>query len=205
MRPAPFALFALALLSTGCAADRFDRARAASDSGLLLLESVRPIRQSSETDCGPACLSMALQPLGVDAPPGEIAKWAATTERGVSVETLSEAARSFGAEAFYFQGEPDESAPRGLLNRLKLGRPVIVGLAKPAPFPSRETLQHFEVVVGRWPAEARWILADPATGSLRAPPDADFLPAWNALKRVSIVVIPETAPGSAPPRNPPDP
>lgn len=197
----------LAAALGGCASDRFDAGAAASDPRLFLVPGVEPVRQAAEAWCGPACLEAVLGYYGREAPQAEIAARAGTTREGTPVEALKDAAQACGFEAFFLKGRPDATGVEGLFHHLERGRPVIVGLLKRGSFPFGGVFSHFVVVVGRWPAAGRWVVADPATGTLRAPREPEILAQWEPLGRVMIVVMPRApgAPAPDPPRSPPGP
>ena len=185
----PTVLFAAlsAIAAAGCVTMHPGSAEATTweelraEPGWLLLDAVPFVPQEKQTDCGAACLSMALAHWGVDAPRAAIeSECAVDGQEGLRAAALRDAAKRRGMSAFVFRGRVKD-----LEHELARGRPVVVGLLKSI---GPVTLSHFEVVVGLHPGAGRVAALDPARGLVR-----DSLPAfageWAAAGDVTLVVF----------------
>ena len=124
----------------------FDELR--REEGWLLLDSVPFVRQVSGKGCGAACLAMVLRHWGDGPAVEELERECfAPGQDGIRASDLRDAARRRGLAAYLFRGTLDD-----LEHELARGRPVVVGLAKPA---GGGLLAHFEVVVGIHRARGR--------------------------------------------------
>src|SRR5688572_8394441 len=163
----------------------FDELR--REEGWLLLDSVPFVRQVSGKGCGAACLAMVLRHWGDGPAVEELERECfAPGQDGIRASDLRDAARRRGLAAYLFRGTLDD-----LEHELARGRPVVVGLAKPA---GGGLLAHFEVVVGIHRARGRIAALDPARGLV-----CDSLPAfegeWTPANGVTLVVfLPEEVP-----------
>ncbi len=157
------------------------------EEGWLLLDSVPFVRQVSGKGCGAACLAMVLGHWGEGPSVVDLERECAPPGReGIRALDLRDAARRRGMSAFLFRGTLAD-----LEHELSRGRPVVVGLAKPA---GGGRIAHYEVVVGLHRGLGRIAALDPARGLVW-----DSLPAfegeWTPTNGVTLVVfLPEEVP-----------
>lgn len=192
MRRPEFAVLAMAfaaLVSTGCALYPGSARPIALDDlrgedGWTLLDSVPYVKQISEKGCGAACLSMVLGHWGFEAPVEALEEECGTpAKEGIRAAAMRDAARRRGLSAFLLAGSLAD-----LEHELARGRPVVVGLAKPA---GDAFTAHFEVVVGLHRGQGRIAVLDPALG-LMHDSLAGFENEWKLTRGVMLVVfVPE--------------
>jgi len=152
------------------------------DRGWVLVEGLRPIRQSSDRDCGAAALAAMLRHWAVASTPGEILR-AVPIEpgHGIAIGALRDYARQKGLSAFVIQGELAD-----LIKEVGLNRPVLVGLVQ---HHGSSALAHFEVVAGINQVTRRVLLLDPARGLSEDGFDG-FAAEWGAAGRPALVIVP---------------
>lgn len=140
------------------------------------------VRQKSDRDCGAAALAMVLSrwfgPESVEvvtalAPPGRA---------GIRVSVLRDLARRRGLEAFVISGTFAD-----LARQISLGRPVVVGLAK--PIGGGRVASHYEVIVGLNRTKGLILSFDPARGP-RQNTFAGFAREWVPTRRVTLIAFP---------------
>ena len=152
------------------------------DRGWVMVEGLRPIRQTSDRDCGAAALAAMLRHWSVASTPGEILH-AVPIEpgHGIAIGALRDYARQKGLAAFVIQGEIAD-----LIKEVGLNRPVLVGLMQRH---GGSALAHFEVVAGINPITRRVLLLDPARGLSEDGFDG-FAAEWGAAGRPALVIVP---------------
>jgi len=187
------ALFWLgAAMLSGCAsyqgsARDVASSQVAADPGWSRIEGVHWVRQTGTKDCGAAALSMVLeywqQPR--PAPAAERATidqaLRQSPSQGLPAGELRDYARQQGFQAYVFSGTLAD-----LEHELELQRPVIVGVLK--QLSSRESLAHYEVVVGIHPKRQLVLTLDPAHG-LRENQLSAFLSEWESAEHTTLVVM----------------
>ena len=152
------------------------------DRGWVLVEGLRPIRQSSDRDCGAAALAAMLRHWAVASTPGEILRAVAIKPgHGVAIGALRDYARQKGLAAFVIQGEMAD-----LIKEVELNRPVLVGLLQRH---GGSALAHFEVVAGINQITRQVLLLDPARGLSEDGFDG-FATEWGAAGRPALVIVP---------------
>jgi predicted double-glycine peptidase len=187
MKPSRPALLA-ALLGLSCYAGSArdvssQRAAAlASDPAWTFARDVPFVRQQSDSDCGPAALTMVLGHFGVHASVAELVAMSPPGRAGVRAGALRDIARSKGLSAFAVPGTFDD-----LSAELGAGRPVLVGLAK--PITTGRAVPHYEVVVAIDRRDREILTLDPGRG-LRENSLAGFAREWAPTGHVAIVVFP---------------
>ena len=134
---------------------------------------VAEIRQESRADCGAAALAMVLGYYG--------ARVKLEAPEPLRADALRDAARAAGMKAFRIEG-----AMAHLEREISEGRPVIVGLVKPA---IDGAVTHYEVVVGLDREGRRVATIDPARG-LTVNSVEGFDREWSGAGRVAIVMSP---------------
>lgn len=166
----------------------------ARDPGWQLARDVPFIPQHTAHDCGPAALAMVLAHFRVAPPAADDPELA----RGdVRAGALRDVARQRGLEAFVVSGTLDD-----LYTQVGLGRPVLVGLAKPMAFTGGRALAHYEVVIGLNRSRRRVLSLDPATG-VRENTFEGFASEWVPVHQVTVVIFPRApAPAPAPASSP---
>ncbi|HMF41433.1 MAG TPA: cysteine peptidase family C39 domain-containing protein [Polyangia bacterium] len=180
-------LATLAAASVMLAACQTGRGRVVSEfsitpqGGWLFVDGVPFVAQRSERDCGAAALAMVLRYWRVDADvDGLVAAVPAARDRGLKAGELRELARARGLDAFVIKGEPDH-----LLQEIRARRPIIVGLAQRA---GRETIGHYEVVIGFNHARLQILTLDPAAG-WRVSSYQDFAAEWAGAQQLTLIVF----------------
>jgi hypothetical protein len=183
-------LLALLGLGSGCASFGYtgtsrDLAHDAltRERGWVAVHGVPLYRQHAHHDCGPTALAMVLRFYRRDA--DVQALLARPVDARVSAADLRELARAQGFSAFVLEGKVED-----LAHEIKLGRPVIVGVAKSTAL---GPIAHYEVLVGMHPQTKRVATIDPAVG-LRQNSYAGFLEEWVATSNVLIVILPGETP-----------
>jgi ABC-type bacteriocin/lantibiotic exporter with double-glycine peptidase domain len=152
------------------------------ERGWVMVEGLRPIRQSSDRDCGAAALAVMLRHWSVASTPAEILR-AVPMEpgHGIAIGALRDYARGKGLAAFVIQGEIAD-----LIKEVGLNRPVLVGLVQRH---GGRALAHFEVVAGINQLTRRVLLLDPARGLSEDSFDG-FSAEWSAADRPALVIVP---------------
>ena len=152
------------------------------DRGWALVGDLRPIRQSSDRDCGAAALAAMLRHWSVASTPGEILRVVPIDPgHGMAIGALRDYARRKGLAAFVIQGELAD-----LIKEVGQNRPVLVGLMQRH---GGSALAHFEVVAGINQITRRVLLLDPARGLSEDSFDG-FAAEWNAAGRPALVIVP---------------
>ena len=113
----------------------------ASDPNWTFVSDVKLVRQRSDSDCGPAALTMVLGHFGVRATLADVSAVSPPDDEGVRAGALRDVARSRGT--LRYLRRPRHL--RGSARELTHGRPILVGLAKPILV--GRPLAHYEVVV----------------------------------------------------------
>jgi hypothetical protein len=161
------------------------------EPGWIMIEDVPFVKQHGDSDCGAAALAMVFRHLGEEATLDQILS-ETETPRGQALRAgdMKSLAKKHGYEAFLFSGkESDFDA------QLRQGRPIIVGLVKPA---SKEPVSHYEVVVGYNPARHVVLTLDPARG-WRSNDWNGFVVEWAPSRQLALVVIPRARPAVSSP------
>lgn len=130
-------------------------------------------------DCGTAALSMVLAYWKVPIDSAELSSSGLLKLGGrTQPKDLRDYARAKGLESTLLRGEWGD-----LLRELSLGRPVIVGLAKPA---EAGAVIHYEVVVAVHPDRGLVVTHDPASGWLETSL-AEFRREWDSAGALTLV------------------
>jgi len=152
------------------------------ERGWVMVEGLRPVRQSSDRDCGAAALATMLRHWSVAGTPGEILRDVPIEPgHGIAIGALRDYARRKGLAAFVIQGELAD-----LIKEVGLNRPVLVGLMQRH---GGSSLAHFEVVAGINPITRRVLLIDPARG-LSEDSYEGFSVEWGGAGRPALVIVP---------------
>jgi hypothetical protein len=101
---------------------------------------------------------------------------------GIRVGTLRDLARRRGLEAYVISGTIAD-----LAQQVSLGRPVVVGLAK--PMAGGRAAAHYEVIVGLNRSKRLILSLDPARG-LRENTLEGFAREWAPTRRVTLIAFP---------------
>ncbi len=158
----------------------------AADPAWTFVPDVPFIAQRSDSDCGPAALAMVLAHFGVPASLAEVVAADPPRDGGVRAGDLRDLARAKGLSAFVVAGTFAD-----LFEQLGLGRPVLVGLAK--PMTAGRAMAHYEVVVAIDRRDHRLLTLDPARGLSENSLEA-FAREWVPTGQVTLIVF---RPGSA--------
>jgi len=162
-----------------------------TDAGWRRIGHLPPVHQKGAQDCGAAALSSVL---GYLRPPASVpaferehidAVLRRSPKEGLSAGALRDYAREQGFHAYVFNGKIDD-----LTHEIEAGRPVIVGVRKPASEKSdKEWRSHYEVVIGYHPQQQLVLLFDPALG-LRQDRISGFADEWKHAGNTTLVVMP---------------
>ncbi len=137
--------------------------------------------------CGGAALAMVLRYWGAPGVrPEDFAAALLPSGRGILTGTLARLAEERGYEAVAFRGDPAQAAAQ-----LGEGRPLI------ALAGSGRSSGHYVVLLA-W-ANHRVLLHDPAVGPFRVMPEKEWLDAWNAADRWTLLVLPGARRDEPPP------
>jgi ABC-type bacteriocin/lantibiotic exporter with double-glycine peptidase domain len=188
MRPSRLALCiaSLGVIGVGCyvggARDVSPRQAAsfAADPHWTFAPHVELVRQKSDSDCGPAALTMVLGHFGIRTTLADVSAVVPPDDVGVRAGALRDVARSRGLAAFVVPGTVED-----LIKELDDGRPVLVGLAKPIIVGS--PLPHYEVVVAIDREDRRILTLDPGRGP-RVNTLEGFAREWSPTGRLAIIV-----------------
>jgi ABC-type bacteriocin/lantibiotic exporter with double-glycine peptidase domain len=154
----------------------------ADDPSWEIITGVPFVAQKNDRDCGAAAMAMVLSRWfgreSIDvvtalAPPGGA---------GIRVGTLRDLARRRGLEAYVISGTIAD-----LAQQVSLGRPVVVGLAK--PMAGGRAAAHYEVIVGLNRSKRLILSLDPARG-LRENTLEGFAREWAPTRRVTLIAFP---------------
>ena len=176
----------LAVISLGCYAggahDVSPRQAAAfeADPNWTFAPDVGFVRQQSDSDCGPAALTMVLGHFGIRATLADVSALSPPDDDGVRAGTLRDVARSRGLAAFVVPGTFAD-----LFAELGHGRPVLVGLAK--PMTGGRAITHYEVVVAIDRKDRQILTLDPGRGA-RVNTLEGFAREWSSTGRVAILM-----------------
>lgn len=189
-------LFALLAVGSGCAGFGYtgsarDMAPDAlsKERGWVAVRGVPLYRQQAHHDCGPTALAMVLRYWDPESDVTPLLH--RPVDARSSAAELRAFARARGYAAFVLDGEVAD-----LVHEIKLGRPVIVGVAQPT---ATGHVAHYQVVVGFHKDTQRVALLDPARG-WRENSFAGFLEEWVPTGKVLLVVLPrQGAPATAAP------
>jgi hypothetical protein len=149
------------------------------DPGWVAVRDVPYLAQQSDADCGAAAIAMVASYWTGVAAHELAAALRPVPARGIKAGRLREFARGRGLASFLITGELDD-----LAHELSRGRPVLVGLVKPQ---RKNTLDHYEVVVGLHRARGVVISLDPAAGWRRNTIEG-FLAEWQPAGRLTLIV-----------------
>ena len=180
-----WALAALVAVA-GCATYRggarsIDPARL-SEPGWLVAAPTPEVQQPGEHDCGAAALAMIAGRWHVAlSVQGAVAALPAPTREGTRLDDLRSVARAHGLAAFAIAGDR-----KTLLHELRARRPVIVGLL--LPYGPKQSLSHYEVLVGAREADDEFVTINPA-GGWRARSWAALDAEWRPAGRPTLVVL----------------
>ena len=180
-------LFALAFVlaaTSACGAHYTGNARnlpahsLAQEPGWSYVPELRGVRQASDRDCGAAALASVLQywKLPTDLPTliGQLG-----TKRA-SMGELRDLSREHGMKAFVVPGTWAD-----LVHEVAQQRPVVIGLVQPH---GKESLTHYEVVVGIHAKAERVATFDPARG-FRVRTWAALQKEWEPAEQVALVLL----------------
>jgi len=183
-------MLALLGLGSGCASfgytgksSELSRDALVKERGWVAVHGVPLYRQQAHHDCGPTALAMVLRFWDPKADVQPLL--ARPVDAQSSAADLRGMAREHGFSAFVVEGKVED-----LVHEIKLGRPVIVGVAKSTAL---GPIAHYEVLVGMHPSSQRVATLDPARG-IRQNSYASFLEEWVATGNVLIVVLPSDTP-----------
>lgn len=178
-------LWVLVLCLAGChvaSSGAYVRETLSSDPGWVGVDTVEPLQQTGEADCGDMTAAMVLEYWGRPGDP--VAIRAASGEKagvGLSAGFLRDHLRTQGLQAFLVEGTSED------LNReLQAGRPVIVGLARPTL--GGGAMAHYALVVGIHRGRDEVLLLDPDGGGRRRKL-ADFRSTWTPTRSLMIVAM----------------
>ena len=185
-------LWLVAAALSGCASYQGSARDVASsqvvaDPGWRRIDGVQWVRQTGTKDCGAAALSMVLEyweqprPLQGAERAAIDAALRSSPSQGLPAGELRDYARKQGFQAYVFSGTLAD-----LQHEIELQRPVIVGVHKQVS--SRESLAHYEVVVGLHPERQLVLTLDPARG-LRENELSAFLSEWEEAEHTTLVVM----------------
>ncbi len=163
--------------------------KARADASWQIVGNVPFVAQKSDSDCGPAALSMVLAHFGVSASLDQLTALKPPSEGGVRAGALRDVARDKGLEAFVVSGSLND-----LVTQIERGRPVLVGLAK--PMVGSRALAHYEVVVGINRPKKLILSLDPSRGPRQNTLEG-FAREWVPTHQVTIVIFKEAAAGVA--------
>jgi ABC-type bacteriocin/lantibiotic exporter with double-glycine peptidase domain len=153
----------------------------AVSDGWNLVSGVPFVEQRSDRDCGAAAMAMVLRYWGVQTGADSVMiAGRSSDERGLKASELRELLRARGLDAFLVKGEPAD-----LRAEVERRRPLIVGLARRM---GRETIAHYEVVIGFHPERRRILTLDPAAGWRESSFD-DFAAEWAGARQLALVVF----------------
>ena len=182
------ALLLLALALPGCYTCYTGSARDASpvqiaaDPSWVIVRGVPFVSQKNDRDCGAAALAMVLSRWFGRESVDVVAALAPPGGAGIRVGALRDLARRRGLEAFVISGTIGD-----LAQQISLGRPVVVGLAK--PMAGGRAAAHYEVIVGMNRAKGLILSLDPARG-LRQNTLDGFAREWTPTRRVALIAFP---------------
>ena len=182
---APLGCLLGCLLASACAPGhpaRLTGAELAGAGGWVVVAGVPEVRQASREGCGAAALEMVLGFWRV--PTGQDQLWSAAAPppgQGVRAGRLRDLARDRGLQAFLLEGTLAD-----LDRELARQHPVLVGVLQRR---GDRADPHYLVVVGLNQRRQQVLVLDPAAG-LRELPLAEFVVAWAATRRVTLVVYP---------------
>jgi hypothetical protein len=171
----------LTLLVGSEAAHALRRAAWQDSPGWIAIEDMQFRGQRAEYDCGPTALHMVLDHFCAGEPTNAATMFG--SDRRVTAAELRNRARTLGFDAFVISGTFQD-----IEHELRKNRPVIVGIAKPAP-KGNKAIAHYEVVVGIAPKQSRIVTLDPATG-WHEMSFAGFLEQWTPTKHLLLVLLP---------------
>jgi ABC-type bacteriocin/lantibiotic exporter with double-glycine peptidase domain len=188
MKPPRLALCvaSLGVLALGCYAGTArdvsvrQAAAFASDPRWTFAPDVAFVPQQSDSDCGPAALTMMLGHFGIRATLADVSASSPPDDGGVRARALRDVARSKGLAAFVVPGTFED-----LVAELRHGRPILVGLAK--PITGGRALAHYEVVVGLDSKDRQILTLDPGRGA-RVNTLEGFAREWSPTGRVTIIM-----------------
>lgn len=179
-----FALAFLLSVVSACGAQYSGQARdlpahtLAQEPGWSFVPELRGVRQVTEKDCGAAALASVLQYWKV-ATDLETLAGQLGNERATMGE-LRDLSRKYGMKAFVVPGTWDD-----LAHEVAKQRPVVIGLIQPH---GKESLTHYEVVVGIHANQQRVATFDPARG-FRVRTWNALLAEWQPAKNVALVLL----------------
>jgi ABC-type bacteriocin/lantibiotic exporter with double-glycine peptidase domain len=178
---APLGLITFSCYAGGARDVSSQRAAAlASNPSWIVARDVPLVRQQSDSDCGPAALTMVLGHFGVRATLAEVITLDPPDRAGVRAGALRDVARSRGLSAFVVPGTFEDLAAE-----LSHGRPILVGLAK--PITGGRAVAHYEVVVAIDRKDRQILTLDPERG-LRENTLERFAREWVPTGRVAIII-----------------
>tara|TARA_R110002096_G_scaffold239101_1_gene430736 strand:+ start:105604 stop:106143 length:540 start_codon:yes stop_codon:yes gene_type:complete len=152
-----------------------------AEPGWSYVPGLRGIRQESEKDCGSAVLASVLQYWNVHT--SREALVADIGPKRASMGELRELSHKHGMQAYVVPGTWDD-----LVHEVAKQRPVVIGVLQPH---GRESLTHYEVVVGIHATTNRVATFDPARG-LRVRTRKALMSEWGPTKQVALVILPST-------------
>lgn len=147
--------------------------------GLVLVANAEFEAQSGDIDCGPTALRVALRRLGAEVPVEAIP----LGDDGATMQSLRDAARSVGCQAFVVRGTLADFG-----NHLAKGRSLVVGMHKPF---TDGVHRHYEVVVGFHARDQYVLTVDPARGFTRIDVPG-FLAEWEPAGCPLLLIAPAT-------------
>jgi len=179
---------ALLLAAPACYTSYAGTARSVSphqietDQGWQVVSGVPFVAQKGDRDCGAAALAMVLSRWFGRESVDVVAALAPPGRAGIRVGALRDLARRRGLEAYVISGTLAD-----LTHQISMGRPVVVGLAK--PMTGGRAAAHYEVVVGLNRQKRLILSLDPARG-LRENTLEGFVREWAPTRRVALIAFP---------------
>jgi ABC-type bacteriocin/lantibiotic exporter with double-glycine peptidase domain len=170
---------------TGTATDASAR-QIAADRSWDIVPGVPFVGQKSDHDCGAAALAMVFSRWFGHESVDVVSALAPSSGAGIRVGALRDLARRRGLEAFVISGTLAD-----LAQQIALGRPVVVGLAK--PMSGGRAAAHYEVIVGLNRSRRLILSLDPARG-LRQNTLEGFAREWIPTRRVTLIAFPRRGP-----------
>lgn len=150
----------------------------AQEPGWSFVPELRGVRQASERDCGAAALASVLQYWKVSTDLPTLVEQLGT--KRASMGQLRDLSREHGMKAFVVPGTWDD-----LAHEVAQQRPVVIGLVQPH---GKESLTHYEVVVGIHASGERVATFDPARG-FRVRTWAALQAEWEPAEQVALVLL----------------
>ena len=159
-------------------------ATAQAEPGWLLVSGVPRVHQEHDWDCGLAAVNSVIDFWDVAWDGRATRRVLGDVEgpRTINAGQLRDIARAHGLAAFVISGRMDD-----LVEQLREGRPMIVGLLKPTLGGGKA---HYEIVLGVHPVRRLVLTFDPSLGYRQNDIEA-FEQEWQPTGWVLLVVVPQ--------------